>query len=81
MPSADRLLTVPEEARRLDYETLTAEFTWRIPQLFNMAIELQRHVRNRLAAHEVPRRIEFLDELPRTTTRKIMRRALRSEGV
>lgn len=47
----------------------------------DLAIELQRHVRNRLAAHEVPRRIEFLDELPRTTTGKIMRRALRSEGV
>lgn len=39
--------------------------------------ELQEHVRTRLAAHEVPRRIEFIDELPRTTTGKIMRRALR----
>lgn len=39
--------------------------------------ELQEHVRTRLAAHEVPRRIEFVDDLPRTTTGKIMRRALR----
>lgn len=39
--------------------------------------ELQDHVRTRLAAHEVPRQIEFVDDLPRTTTGKIMRRALR----
>ena len=39
--------------------------------------ELRAHVRARLAAHEVPREIEFLDELPRTTTGKILRRALR----
>ena len=42
-----------------------------------LAGELQHHVRSRLAAHEVPRRVTFLDELPRTTTGKIMRRALR----
>lgn len=39
--------------------------------------ELQDHVRTRLAGHEVPRTITFLDELPRTTTGKIMRRSLR----
>ena len=39
--------------------------------------ELQHHVRTRLAAHEVPRRITFISELPTTTTGKIMRRALR----
>lgn len=39
--------------------------------------ELQQHVRTRLAAHEVPRQIEFRDELPMTTTGKVMRRALR----
>ncbi|MGH8946952.1 MAG: AMP-binding protein [Acidimicrobiia bacterium] len=43
--------------------------------------ELQQHVRIRLAAHEVPRRIAFVEDLPRTTTGKIMRRALRPEGV
>jgi acetyl-CoA synthetase len=42
-----------------------------------LAAELQTHVRERLAAHEVPRLIEFRDDLPRTTTGKIMRRALR----
>ncbi len=39
--------------------------------------ELQDHVRTRLGAHEVPRQIEFVADLPRTTTGKIMRRALR----
>jgi acetyl-CoA synthetase len=42
-----------------------------------LAAELQQHVRTRLAAHEVPRRVVFVEELPRTTTGKIMRRALR----
>jgi acetyl-CoA synthetase len=44
-----------------------------------LAEELRAHVRARLAAHEVPREVVFLDELPRTTTGKIMRRALREE--
>lgn len=43
-----------------------------------LADELRAHVRTRLAAHEMPREIEFIDDLPRTTTGKIMRRELRS---
>jgi acetyl-CoA synthetase len=46
----------------------------------DMAAALQDHVRSRLAAHEVPRRVSFLDDLPRTTTGKIMRRSLRDSG-
>ena len=42
-----------------------------------LAADLQNQVRTRLAAHETPRQVTFLDELPRTTTGKIMRRALR----
>jgi acetyl-CoA synthetase len=42
-----------------------------------MADALRTYVRERLAAHEVPREIVFVDDLPRTTTGKIMRRALR----
>lgn len=38
--------------------------------------ELRQHVRSRLAAHEVPARIHFLDDLPRTTTGKLKRRDL-----
>ena len=38
---------------------------------------IQNHVKTRLAAHEYPRIVEFVDQLPMTTTGKIMRRVLR----
>jgi acetyl-CoA synthetase len=39
--------------------------------------ELREFVRSRLARHEVPKMIEFVDGFPMTTTGKIMRRELR----
>jgi acetyl-CoA synthetase len=42
-----------------------------------LKIELQQFVRDRLAAHEYPRIVEFRDSLPLTATGKIIRRALR----
>jgi len=39
--------------------------------------QLQDHVRTRLAAHEYPRAIAYVESLPMTTTGKIIRRALR----
>jgi acetyl-CoA synthetase len=39
--------------------------------------ELQNHVRGKLAPYEYPKEIEFLDELPMTTTGKVQRRVLR----
>jgi acetyl-CoA synthetase len=39
---------------------------------------IQDHVRTRLAAHEYPREVEFIDALPMTATGKIMRRELRA---
>ncbi|MEM7344839.1 MAG: acyl-CoA synthetase [Chloroflexota bacterium] len=39
--------------------------------------DLQTHVRARLAAYEYPREIEFIDELPMTTTGKVRRVELR----
>ena len=42
-----------------------------------LAAHIQEHVRTRLSAHEYPRRIDFVDELPMTTTGKIIRRLLR----
>ncbi|WP_342595855.1 acyl-CoA synthetase [Salinicola lusitanus] len=39
---------------------------------------LQQHVRSRLAAHEYPREIHFVDEFPMTATGKIVRKALRT---
>ncbi len=43
----------------------------------DLAEEIKGFVKARLAAHEYPRQIEFLDELPLTATGKVMRRALR----
>jgi benzoate-CoA ligase len=42
-----------------------------------LADELKQHVKNMLAPHKYPRRIEFLAELPRTATGKIQRFKLR----
>ncbi len=39
--------------------------------------EIQAFVKERLAAHEYPRQIEFVESLPMTTTGKLIRRALR----
>ncbi|TAL57002.1 acyl-CoA synthetase [Pandoraea sp.] len=39
--------------------------------------EIQTHVKTRLAAHEYPREVSFVDALPMTTTGKIIRKALR----
>jgi acetyl-CoA synthetase len=39
--------------------------------------EIRDLVRENLAKHEYPREIEFMDELPQTTTGKIQRRKLR----
>jgi len=44
-----------------------------------LAEELREFVRSRLARHEVPKMIEFVDALPMTTTGKIMRRELRAQ--
>ena len=43
----------------------------------DLIAELQDFVRTRLARHEVPRHIEFLEALPMTTTHKVLRRELR----
>jgi acetyl-CoA synthetase len=43
-----------------------------------LARAIQDHVRTRLAAHEYPRQVEFVPELPLTATGKIMRRTLRA---
>jgi acetyl-CoA synthetase len=42
-----------------------------------LASEIQAYVKTRLAAHEYPREIAFTEELPLTTTGKIIRRLLR----
>jgi acetyl-CoA synthetase len=42
-----------------------------------LAAEIQNFVKQRLAAHEYPRQIAFVDELPMTVTGKIIRKELR----
>ncbi len=46
----------------------------------DLAAELQDFVKQRLAAHEYPRQIAFVDALPLTATGKIVRRDLRGQG-
>ena len=46
----------------------------------DLARALQEHVKTRLAAHEYPREIAFVDALPMTTTGKIIRRDLRARA-
>jgi len=45
-----------------------------------LVAELQDFVRTRLSAHEYPREIDFIDEMPMTTTGKVIRRILRDRG-
>jgi acetyl-CoA synthetase len=42
-----------------------------------LELELQDHVRGKLAPYEYPREIEFIDALPMTTTGKVQRRILK----
>jgi len=42
-----------------------------------LMIDLQRHVKGKLAPYEYPKEIEFIDALPMTTTGKLQRRVLR----
>ena len=45
-----------------------------------LASEIQAFVRTRLSAHEYPREVAFIDEMPMTTTGKVIRRLLRSQA-
>ena len=42
-----------------------------------LAVDLKKHVRDRLAKYKYPRAIDFVDELPKTVTGKIRRHELR----
>jgi acetyl-CoA synthetase len=45
-----------------------------------LADEIQQVVRIRLSAHEYPREVVFIDEMPMTTTGKVIRRLLRERA-
>jgi len=42
--------------------------------------ELVTHCRERMAAYKYPRQVEILDELPKTVSGELLRRALRARG-
>jgi acetyl-CoA synthetase len=44
-----------------------------------LAADIQGFVRTRLSAHEYPREVAFIDEMPMTTTGKVIRRLLRQK--
>jgi acetyl-CoA synthetase len=44
-----------------------------------LAGDIQAFVRMHLSAHEYPREIAFIDEMPMTTTGKVVRRLLRTK--
>lgn len=46
----------------------------------DLAQDIKNFVKGRLAAHEYPRDIDFVDALPMTTTGKIIRKALRDQA-
>jgi acetyl-CoA synthetase len=45
-----------------------------------LAAEIQAYVKTRLSAHEYPREVAFIDQLPMTTTGKVIRRLLREKA-
>ena len=45
-----------------------------------LADDIQAFVRTHLSAHEYPREIAFIDEMPMTTTGKVIRRLLRAKA-
>ena len=47
----------------------------------SLAREIQNYVKTRLAAHEYPREVAFVDALPMTTTGKIIRREMRDRAI
>jgi acetyl-CoA synthetase len=50
------------------------------PPTEQLAADIQGYVRTRLSAHEYPREVAFIDQMPMTTTGKVIRRALRERA-
>jgi acetyl-CoA synthetase len=59
------------------YVVLASGLTRGPEQDVKLIEELQNHVRGKLAPYEYPKEIEFIAELPMTTTGKVQRRVLR----
>jgi acetyl-CoA synthetase len=50
------------------------------PPSDRLAAEIQAYVKTKLSAHEYPREISFIAEMPMTTTGKVVRRLLREQA-
>ncbi len=61
----------PDYLARRSEESTRAQFD------AELTAELQAHVRGLLAPYEYPKEVEFIDQLPMTTTGKVQRRVLR----
>ena len=51
-----------------------------VPPTHELAGEIKEFVKHRLSAHEYPREVAFIDDMPMTTTGKVIRRLLRAKG-
>ncbi len=51
-----------------------------VPASDALAAEIRDFVKQRLSAHEYPREVAFIDDMPMTTTGKVIRRLLRERG-
>jgi acyl-coenzyme A synthetase/AMP-(fatty) acid ligase len=67
--SASQTLCAPKSLRRSSCSSPAAT-----PEL---AAEIQTFVKTRLSGHEYPREVAFIDDMPMTTTGKVIRRLLR----
>ena len=66
---------VPDEYRG---ETVKAFVSLR-PGTSTTPEELIAHCRSRMAAYKYPREVEIMDDIPKTATGKLLRRALRAD--
>jgi len=66
---------VPDERRG----ELVAAFVSLVPGVSAAPDELIGYARERLAAHKYPRRVTVVDEIPKTASGKLMRRAFRNQ--
>jgi len=69
-------VVLKQENKRTPKQTLSVA-TGQAKKQKNISEELKRHVKKTLAGHAYPREIEFVDELPKTKSGKIVRRVLR----
>ncbi len=66
------VVLTPEAAAERGDEPISRE-AWET----RLMLDLQRHVKGKLAPYEYPKEVEFVDALPMTTTGKVQRRVLR----